>query len=73
MEQLNYSKKEKGKAIISGAANFDEISSVGTTSIECGCCYFYFQIENMLHYPKGQRFCYKYLRRWVEEIIYGGL
>lgn len=36
MEQLNYSQKEKGKAIISGAADFEEISGVGTTSIECG-------------------------------------
>ena len=73
MEQLKYSQKEKGKAIISGAADFDEISGIETASIECGCCYRYFQIENMAKCPKGHRFCCKCVRRHVEEIIYGGL
>ena len=38
---------------------------------ECGCCFFEFQIENMVQCEEGHRFCFGCLRRQVEGIIYG--
>jgi hypothetical protein len=100
--QLNNSQKEKGKVIISGVGDFDEITGgkiatpknlgaaisnmvslsetevvemdgVGATSIECGCCYWEYQVENMVQCRNGHLFCFKCIRKWIDEIIYGGL
>ena len=49
------------------------MDGVGATSIECRCCYDEFGYKNMVQCSNGHRFCFRCLRRRVDEIIYGGL
>jgi TRIAD3 protein (E3 ubiquitin-protein ligase RNF216) len=50
-----------------------EMDGVGATSIECGCCYWEYQVENMVQCRNGHLFCFKCIRKRIDEIIYGGL
>jgi len=50
-----------------------EMDGVGATSIECGCCYWEYGVENMVQCPNGHRFCFKCITKRIDEIIYGGL
>ena len=50
-----------------------EMDGVGATSIECGCCYWEYLVENMVHCRNGHRFCFKCITKRIDEIIYGGL
>ena len=50
-----------------------EMDGVGATSIECGCCYWEYRVENMVQCRNGHRFCFKCISKRIHEIIYGGL
>jgi hypothetical protein len=86
MEHLNNSQKEKGKAIISGAGDFDEITGrkvatpnnleaeidgPGAASIKCRYCFRKHQFENMVQCRNGHWICFKCITKRIHEIIYG--
>ena len=48
----------------------DEGRATGTL---CGFCYGIFQCKNMVKCQNGHEFCFECIRRWVQEIIYGGI
>jgi TRIAD3 protein (E3 ubiquitin-protein ligase RNF216) len=50
-----------------------EMDGVWETTIECGCFYWEYQVENMVQCQNGHRFCFECITKWIHEIVYGGL
>jgi TRIAD3 protein (E3 ubiquitin-protein ligase RNF216) len=50
-----------------------EMDGVWETTIECGCFYWEYQVENMVQCQNGHRFCFECITKRIHEIVYGGL